>query len=154
MYYSLFQSIKTEVAKSLGLVINDQTGKVSNPASAGLQDIQWFNAQYDGIIHIAPALFVEFAPLVINRQTKQTNTTEISIRLHVVSQTVGESDGDVPDSDVGRHEDLAGRILEALEDKPLLFLEDETRPLRLAGWTHHHKYKGWMVTLIDLKTKG
>lgn len=154
MYYKLFQSIKTQVAESLGLVINGQTGQVSNPLVEGLQDIQWFNAPYEGLIPRVPALFVEFAPLLVNRQSKQSHTTEISIRLHVVSALTEESDGGVADADVYRHEKLASRILEALEEKRMLFLEDETRPLRLAGWTYHPQYKGWMVTFVDLKTKG
>lgn len=127
---------------------------MSNPVSEGLQDIQWFNAPYDGILSVVPALFVEFAPLVINRQAKQANLTEISIRLHIVSATLGEPGGEVADNDVYQHEKLANQVREALEDKTLLFLEDETRPLRLAGWTYHPNYKGWMVTWIDLKTKG
>lgn len=154
MYYSLYQSIKKYVAEALGLTIDQTNGKVSNSKPKGLQDIQWFNAQYEEIVHIVPALFIEFAPLVVNRQTKQTATTEISIRLHVVSQVLAESDGDIPDSDVEQHERLAHQILDSLEDRTLTFQEEETRPLRLTGWTHHHKYKGWMVTLIDLKTKG
>ena len=154
MYYELYQSIKRLVADSLGLSVNLDTGEVSAIDPDGLQDIQWFNAQYEGVIHAAPVLFVEFSPLVINRQTKQTRTTEIAIRLHVVSGVMGESDGDIHDRDVYRHEELAKRVLEALEDKSPTFLGEETRPLRLSGWTHHHKYNGWMVTLIDLKTKG
>ncbi len=154
MYYRLFQSIKAEVAETLGLVINDQTGEVSNPLPEGLQTIQWFSAQYEGLIPSVPALLVEFAPLVVNRQSKQTNTTEISIRLHIVSAIREEPGGNVTDTDVYRHEKLASRVLEALENKRMLFSEYETRPLRLAGWTYHPQYKGWMVTFIDLKTKG
>lgn len=154
MYYELYKSIKQQIADSLGLVIDPDNGQVSGSVPNGIQDIQWFNAQYEGIIHIAPCVYVEFSPLVINRQTKQTNTTDISIRLHIVSEVVSESDGCIPDDDVFQHESLGHQVLDAVEDKPLMFLEEETRPLRLAGWTHHHKYNGWMVTLIDLKTKG
>lgn len=154
MYFELYQSIKKIVVAGFGLTLDPITGKVTAPFGSELQDIQWFNNQYEGTILVAPVLFIEFAPLVINRQTKQAATTDISIRLHVVSRVVGDSDGDIPDTDVFRHESLAHRILSLLEDKPLSFLEEDTRPLRLAGWEHHHKYKGWMVTLIDLKTKG
>lgn len=154
MYYELYKSIKQQIADSLGLIIDPENGQITGSVPDGIQDIQWFNAQYDGVIHIAPCVFVEFSPLVINRQTKQTNTTDISVRLHIVSEVVSESDGCIPDIDVFQHETLGHQVLDAVEDKPLMFLGEETRPLRLVGWTHHHKYNGWMVTLIDLKTKG
>lgn len=154
MFYELYQSIKNEIASSLGLNVDPDNGRVGNDDPEGLQDIQWFNNQYEGTIHVAPCLFVEFAPLVINRQTKRSNTTGSGIRLHVVSVVLSESDGCVPDVDIRRHEALAHRVLEAVEDTRLAFMEEETLPLRLTGWTHHHNYNGWMVTLIDLKTKG
>ncbi|MCD7838848.1 MAG: hypothetical protein LUG65_08050 [Clostridiales bacterium] len=154
MYYELYKSIKQLITDSLHLNVDPDSGQVIGSTPGGIQDIQWFNNQYEGVIHIAPCLFIEFSPLVINRQTKQTNTTDIGIRLHVVSEVVSESDGYIPDSDVLQHEKLAHQALDSVEDKPLTFLEEETRSLRLSGWTHYHKYNGWMVTLIDLKTKG
>lgn len=154
MYFELYQSVKKLVAQGFGLTLDADTGKVIPSPDAELQDIKWFNNQYEGTILTAPVLFIEFSPLVINRRTKQTNTTDITIRLHVVSKIVVDSDGDIPDTDVFRHESLAYRVLSLVEDVSLPFLEGMTRSLRVAGWEHSYKYKGWMVTLIDLKTKG
>lgn len=137
MYYSLYQALKA----------------VLTPIES-VQDVQWFNAQYEGIIHIAPSVFVEFSPLVITRETKLSNQIAIAIRLHIVSEVISESDNSVSDAQVEEHEALAHRVLDATDGLRLPFDESETRPLQPSGWTHHHKYNGWMVTLIDLKTKG
>lgn len=154
MYYGLYKSIKQLVADSLELVIDPENGQISGSIPGGIQDIQWFNAQYEGGIQKSPCLFVEFSPLAINRQTKQTNTTDIAIRLHVVSGVVSQADGSISDNDVFQHEALGHRVLDAVEDRSLTFEGKETRSLRLAGWSHQYKNSGWLATLIDLKTKG
>lgn len=137
MYYSLYKALKEAITRV-----------------EGVEDVQWFNAQYEGIIHAAPAVFVEFSPLVITRATKATHQTAIALRLHILSEVISESDNSVPDEQVEQHEALAQRVLEAVEDLHLPFETSETRALELCGWTHHHKYKGWMATWLDLKTKG
>lgn len=154
MYYTMYKNIKQILAEAFGLTLDPESGIVRPRAEGCLQDIQWFNAQYEGTIHTAPVVFVEFAPLDLSERTKQTDETEIRIRLHVVTEVMDESDGDVWDADVERHERLAHHVVEALTNWRIDFEGKETRPLRVARWEHHHKYNGWMVTLIDLKTKG
>lgn len=137
MFYNLYKALKTAITPI-----------------EGVQDIQWFNAQYEGIIHIAPCVLIEFSPLVITRETKLTNQTAITIRLHVVSEVISESDNNVSDAQVEEHEALAHQVLDAVDGLRMPFEDSVTRPLQQTGWTHNHKYNGWMVTLIDLKTKG
>ena len=91
------------------------------------------------MIHTSPVVLVEFAALDITAETKQTNSCQINIRLHVVSETRDESDGD---------------MLDAVNGYRLDFEEGKTRPLKPVSWEHYHKYNGWMVTLVGLKTKG
>lgn len=154
MYYELYKSIKELIAASQGLAIDPENGQITGGVAGRIQDIQWFNAQYDGVIAHVPCVFVEFLPLVINRQTKQTNTTDIGIRLHVVSELSGSSEGGPADTDVERHERLCHEVLDAVEDKSLVFLDGQTRAVRLSGWTYHPTYNGRMATFIELKTKG
>lgn len=56
--------------------------------------------------------------------------------------------------DVEWHEKLAHDVLEAVVRQRLRFEDHKTRPLDPVSWRHYHKYNGWMVTLVELKTKG
>lgn len=154
MYLQLYKAIKQRVADVFGMELDPLTGMVSDTGESPLKDIQWFNNQYEGVIHAAPALFIEFGGLDFSRTTKQAQTTPISIRLHVVSEVMSDSDGEIRDADVAAHEEIARKVLQAMEEVRLPFECGETRPIRLASWTHNHKYYGWMVTLLGLETKG
>lgn len=154
MYYSIYKSIKQQIIEGLGLVSDPQTGRITNNDPAGLQDIQWFNNQYEGVVHTSPIVFVEFLPLSMIRTTKISNQTDIAIRLHVVSSVSSSSDGHLPDRDIAQNEKLAHDIRCCVEEKTQPFDAGETRPLQLSGWTHQYKYNGWLITLMDLKTKG
>lgn len=152
MYYKLYKNLRQLIADATGITLGSD-GRVEQ-ANDVLQDIQWFNNQYESTIHAAPVVFVEFQPLDISQLTKQNHSTEIPLRLHVVTQVMDESDNDVSDADVIDHEALAIKVLEAVEGERLTWLEGQTRLLTLTKWTHYHNYLGWMVTLIELKTKG
>ena len=154
MYLQLYKAIKQRVADAFGLELDPLTGRVSDIGDSPLKDIQWFNNQYEGVILVSPSLFIEFGGLEFSRTTKQALTTPISIRLHVVSEVMSESDGEIRDDDVAAHEQSARKVAEALDEVRLPFENGETRPLRMASWTHNHKYYGWMVTLGGLETKG
>ncbi|RGP09282.1 hypothetical protein [Parabacteroides gordonii] len=154
MYYSIYKDMKGLIADEFGIELDPKTGIVKDASNSQLKDIQWFNNQYEGVIHTSPVVFIEFSELDISSLTKQTDSTDIVIRLHVVAEVMDESDGDVWDEDVCRHEKLAHKVLETVKDWRLEFNGHETRPLRPVSWTHYHKYNGWMVTLIGLKTKG
>ena len=154
MYLQLYKAIKQRVADAFGLELDPLTGRVSDIGDSPLKDIQWFNNQYEGVILVSPSLFIEFGGWEFSRTTKQALTTPISIRLHVVSEVMSESDGEIRDDDVAAHEQIARKVAEALDEVRLPFENGETRPLRLASWTHNHKYYGWMVTLVGLETKG
>ena len=154
MYLQLYKAIKQHVACAFGMELDPLTGMVSDTGESPLKDIQWFNNQYEGVIHATPSLFIEFGGLDFSRTTKQAQTTPISIRLHVVSEVMSDSDGEIRDADVAAHEEIARKVLQAMEEVRLPFECGETRPIRLASWTHNHKYYGWMVTLLGLETKG
>ena len=154
MYLQLYKAIKERVACAFGMDLDQLTGMVSDTGESPLKDIQWFNNQYEGVIHAAPALFIEFGGLDFSRTTKQDQTTPISIRLHVVSEVMSDSDGEIRDADVAAHEEIARKVLQAMEEVRLPFEGGETRPIRLASWAHNHKYYRWMVTLLGLETKG
>ncbi|MGM9759688.1 MAG: hypothetical protein ACI30I_06180 [Parabacteroides sp.] len=95
MYLELYKSIRSIVADAFGIEM-DVDGRIIDTHESALKDIQWFASQYDGVIHTAPVLLVEFQDLDMSVLTKQTGRTHISIRLHVVTEAENESDG-IPD---------------------------------------------------------
>ena len=111
MYYSLYKDIKKLIADKFGILLDPETGIVKDAAKSHLKDIQWFNDQYNGVVHTSPVVFIEFSRLDISLETKQTNSTQINIRLHIVTEIMNESDGDVRDEDVLMHEQLAHQVL-------------------------------------------
>lgn len=116
----------------------------------GIKDVQWFNVQYEEIISVAPAVFIEFLPSIISRESKLVNRMVVDIRLHVVSK----KDADIPDSAINMHEILAHAVSESVTGLCLPFEgELKSRPLQLCGWSHLHKQKEYIVSLIDLKTQ-
>ena len=70
MYLQLYKAIKRRVADAFGLELDPLTGRVIDTAGSLLKDIQWFNNQYEGVIHVSPSLFIEFGGLDFNRTTK------------------------------------------------------------------------------------
>jgi len=119
-----------------------------------LEDVQWYNNQYEGIINKAPVVYVEFAPLEIDPISRMAGQTDIDIRLHVVTEVISEYEGDVPDTLVEQHHALADEVVEALEGFRLPFGTDMTRRLELTAWTPEYKYNGWLVTVINMHTQG
>lgn len=153
MYLELYKSIRSIVADAFGIEM-DVDGRIIDTHESALKDIQWFASQYDGVIHTAPVLLVEFQDLDMSVLTKQTGRTHISIRLHVVTEADNESDGDVLYPAIAEHERIATDVWEALKYWKLDFMEGETDRLRPVKWGHNHNYRGYMVTWIELETKG
>lgn len=119
-----------------------------------LEDVQWYNNQYEGIIDIAPVVYVEFAAIEIDPVARMSGQTDLGIQLHVVTEIVSEREGHIPDSVVEEHQVLAEEIVETLEGLCLPFMNETTAPLELAGWNSENRYNGWLVTMINLTTKG
>lgn len=137
MYYKMYSALKAVIS---------QVKEV--------EDVQWFNAQYEGVAGITPAVFIEFLPLVITRESKLASRMVVDIRLHIVCKTSSEADSDISDNAVNVHEVLAHAVLNSVTGLCLPFEgEQESKPLQLCGWSHLHKQKGYLVSLIDLKTK-
>lgn len=120
----------------------------------GLEEVQWYNNQFEGLIGAVPVVYVEFDPLLINKATKMVSQTEIGIHLHVVTEVDGAQAGFISDQLVEEHFALVDEVLECTEGYTLPFDGGSARPLQLVGWTPQYKYNGWLVTTLDLKTKG
>lgn len=119
-----------------------------------IKAVQWFNAQYDGIIHIQPVIFVEFPEkLQFEKLTKTERKTPITIRLHLVSSAIADAGNNIADETIEKHESIGHDIVNALENIPVAFLDGQTRYLEFSAWQHYQKYKGWMITFIEFTTR-
>ena len=116
----------------------------------GIEDVQWFNMQYEALGWVYSAgCFIEFPnPLDFGPMSKQARRTPVRIRIHCYTKVVNTHDG-VTDSDVVTHEALAVACRDELQGfNPGSLLQ---RPLQFVGWQHWHKWKGWMVTFVDFE---
>ena len=154
MYFSLYKSIRSLLADGFGMHIDETDGRIMDASDSPVKDIQWFADQYDRTIHTAPVVLVEFQDLDFTKVTKQKGNVLINIRIHVVTETESESDGDVLYPSIEAHERLAVSVRNMLEGWCLDFAGGETRPIYTVKWGHNHNYRGYMVTWIELETKG
>lgn len=154
MFYPIYEAIKYSLGNALGLKFKADGSADIKRSTGDLHDIQWFNNQYEGVIHDTPILFVEFEPVDLIVATKDINRADIRVRLHLVTQILGESDSSICDLDVIKHETLATQILAHLTSIPIQ--KDQTSAIYTftpTSYSHLPKYNSWAVTLITLRTK-
>ncbi len=120
-----------------------------------LKGIEWYNVQYESTIAITPRIFIEFPdPLKFDHVSKDMKRTPFKTRLHVVTQVFSGTDGAIPDEQVAEHEEVANFACNTL--KRFVPVKDETNltsPFDFTLWQHFHKYRGWMVTLVEFEAK-
>lgn len=120
----------------------------------GVQDVTWYNQQYEGVIHVEPGVFIEFPdPIVPDPVSKTNKMAPLRIRVHVFSSILSEADGSVPDGQVEDHDNLAENVLNVLDGITLVKDEKELKVLKMISWQHYHKWSGWMVTFIEFETR-
>lgn len=123
---------------------------------ADLKDIQWYNNQYAGIIHTEPLALVEFPDAVdIVDISKSSCRVDITIKVHVISKAIADSDNAIPDSQVENHEDLVALVKTALKDYVLLDEDDVALGSRLVYRQYRivQEYSGWLVNHLTFTTK-
>lgn len=117
-------------------------------------ELQWFNSQYEGTIYKTPIAFIEFPErLSIAEAYKGGSRAPLLVRLHIVTTATMTQDGVINDEVILDHEALAIQVSKALNGLPIDFNGNPARPLSIVGWQHFQKWRGWMVTFIDVATK-
>ena len=118
-----------------------------------LKAIDWFNNQYEGVIAVAPVIFIEFPKeLKFDQASFDHRETTLIIRLHVVSAAVANQDGSIKDDVIQEHEAIAERAIKLVEAARITGVDGEMSRLIFTGYSHYHRHKGWMVTLLDFET--
>lgn len=138
----------------------------------GLENIDWYNAQFDGTQLYEQGAFVEFPEeITFNRIDKKSDRASIRLRIHVYTKYLGEVDGYVPQQASEDHDALALAVRDALDWKALFEKQGDfyvadfhdpdfqtnpegqlTKVLRFAAWRHWHRYQGHLITWVDFTT--
>ena len=117
-----------------------------------LKTIQWYNAQYDGVIYVSPVAFVEFPERIpLDQVAGSVSRADFVLRIHIVSACTAAQDGSISDNVIQDHEAIASQVQDILQGKQIRMVGSTSTSLVPSGWQHYHKYKGWMVTFVDFK---
>ena len=117
-----------------------------------LKTIQWYNAQYDGVIYVSPVAFVEFPERIpLDQVAGSVSRADFALRIHIVSACTAAQDGSISDNVIQDHEAIASQVQDILQGKQSRMVGSTSTSLVPSGWQHYHKYKGWMVTFVDFK---
>lgn len=119
----------------------------------GIKLIDWFNDQYEGTIHTAPALFVEFPnDLRFETLSKKIQQAPFMVRIHTVSKVIAQQDNSINETSIENHDMLCDAVYDKLqgfrkiENDKLLF-----NSLSRSNYQHHQYLKGWMITTQDFE---
>lgn len=117
-----------------------------------LKTVQWYNAQYEGVIYVSPVAFVEFPEHIpLDQVAGLVSRADFALRLHIVSACTAAQDGSIADNIIQEHEAIAAQVMDILQGKQVRMRASTSTRLMPSGWQHYHKYKGWMVTFVDFK---
>lgn len=132
-------------------MLNNIYQAVKNRLNPIGKPVEWYNVQYEGTMINEDGFFVEFTePLRVDSVSKQLRRAPVKLRLHVYSKAMQTHDG-ITDDVIQQHEATAMQALALLDG----FTPDNKACSRLTftAWQHWHRWKGWMVTLIDFEAK-
>jgi hypothetical protein len=120
---------------------------------SGIKLIEWFNDQYAGTIHAAPAIFVEFlGELRFETVSKQTQQAAFTARIHLASKAISKQDGSIDDSLVSAHFGLCDEIYKLLQGHRAMNVDKLMfNSLSRSAFEHHQYMKGWLVTTQDFE---
>lgn len=117
-----------------------------------IQAIQWYNAQYEGVIYASPVVFVEFPSRIPLEQVTGGNfRANFAVRIHIVSASQAIQDNSIMDETIMGHEAIAEKVLKILQGKQLPMGAGRSTSLVPCGWQHYHAYRGFMVTFVEFE---
>lgn len=119
--------------------------------------IDWFNDQYsNGIIHITPAVFVEFpVPMRFKTNREQFQQSDFTVRIHLANVAIADASKRIQRSVLAEHETVVQEIYRALHGcwamlTPELKLFDS---LDRTAYQHHQYMQGFLVTTQDFQSR-
>jgi len=114
--------------------------------------VDWFNNQYEGVIHAAPCIFVDFPkPITMGQLRGRVQHGLLTVRIHAVSKVVNRADYSIDPAGIELHEVLVDNIYAVLQQ----YSATENGSIPIFGTmsrneVEHHPYnKGWMITTQD-----
>jgi len=117
-----------------------------------IKAVQWYNAQYDGVIYTTPVVFIEFPSRIpLEQIAGKSFRANFAVRIHIVSASQALQDNSIPDETISGHEAIAGKVLEVLQGEQLPMGAGCSTSLVPCGWQHYHAYRGFMVTFVEFE---
>lgn len=117
-----------------------------------VQGVQWYNAQYEGVIYATPVVFVEFPSRMPLEQVAGLNfRANFAVRIHIVSSSQALQDNSISDETIADHEAIAEKVFKVLNGKQLPMGGGRSTSLVPCGWQHYHAYRGFMVTFVEFE---
>jgi len=117
--------------------------------------IDWFNDQYEGIIHTAPAIFVEFpVPLQLKTLRENFQQAPFTVRIHAVTKALADQKKTIKQSKLQEHDTIVEGIFTALHRFHCNYADGKKlfTSLNRFNLTHHQYIKGWLMTTQDFSS--
>ena len=123
---------------------------------AGIKFVDWFNDQYAGTIHTAPAVFVEF-PTELRFQTlrAQFQQSPFTVRIHLATKALADQTKHINPQLIEQHEIMTDEIYYALQGfgTQLSPTQKLFESLGRTAYKHHQYMQGWLVTTQDFESR-
>lgn len=118
--------------------------------------IDWFNDQYSGTIHTAPAVFVEFpVPLKLKTLRGGFQQAPLTVRIHVATKALSDQAKKIHENKLQEHENLVEKVYKSLHGFGASYSNGKKLFISLDRFdlTHHQYIKGWLMTTQDFQSQ-
>lgn len=136
MLLEAYQSIKTQIEAKV----------------PGIKYTDWFNDQYSGTIHTAPACFIEFPnPLEFKTLRREFQQAQFTVRIHLASKAYSDQAKRIDPALIAEHENLTQQIFYAISGLGAMYNPSQIlfTSLQRTSYEHHQYMKGWLMTTQD-----
>jgi len=139
MTYDIYKAIKDRITEQI----------------SEFRSVEKYVGQLDGTIHAEPACYIQFPdPIDVTEISKQTSRNPITIKVHVVSKAMRDTDSVVDDVQVRAHDALSAKIITELAAFQLTKSDAALCTKMLyKQYEESTEYPGWLVTWLIFTVK-
>jgi len=127
-----------------------------NANVTGIKFIEWFNDQYAGTIHTAPAVFVEFpTELRFSTLRGQFQTAPFTVRIHLASKIIPDQAKALDKTLIALHDEMTRDIYFALQGFGASY-DTGNKMFESLGRTalqQIQEMQGWLVITQDFESR-
>jgi|GEM_PF-2104271 len=122
----------------------------------GIKLIDWFNDQYAGTIHAAPAVFVEFpVPLRFQTLREDFQMSAFAVRIHIATVAKADQSKRIDSNLIAAHDTLVDSVYSLLQGFWAAHTDGKKMfdSLGRTAYEHHQYMQGWLVTTQDFESR-